>query len=103
MNAFDARLSFDRTLRRLPIVICSTTISPPFSVLSFPERQMTRRMLLIVAAIALVTVGLGARQGGDRLTADVLKGLELRSIGPALTTGRIVDVKIDPKNPSVWY
>jgi photosystem II stability/assembly factor-like uncharacterized protein len=64
---------------------------------------MTRRTLLIVAAIGLVTAGLGARQAADRLTADVLKGLALRSIGPALTTGRIVDVKIDPKNPSVWY
>jgi photosystem II stability/assembly factor-like uncharacterized protein len=60
-------------------------------------------MVLIAAAVGLVTAGLGARQTGGRLTADVLKGLELRSIGPALTTGRIVDVKIDPKNPSVWY
>jgi hypothetical protein len=32
-----------------------------------------------------------------------LKGLEFRSIGPALATGRIQDVQIDPKNPSVWY
>jgi photosystem II stability/assembly factor-like uncharacterized protein len=60
-------------------------------------------MLLIVVAIGLVTAGLVARQAADRLTPDVLKGLELRSIGPALTTGRIVDVAIDPKNPSTWY
>src|SRR5262245_48944385 len=64
---------------------------------------MTRRMVVFLAAIGLVTTGLSARQASDRLTTDVLKGLELRSIGPALTTGRIVDVKIDPKNPSVWY
>ena len=64
---------------------------------------MRRRTLSIVAAIALVSIGLSARQGADRLTADLLKGLELRTIGPALTTGRIVDVKIDPRNPSVWY
>ena len=64
---------------------------------------MRRRTLSIVAAIALVSIGLSARQGTDRLTADLLKGLELRTIGPALTTGRIVDVKIDPRNPSVWY
>ena len=42
---------------------------------------MTRRTLLILIAIGLVTAGLGARQQ-DRLTADVLKGLPLRSIGP---------------------
>ncbi len=62
---------------------------------------MARRFLLIVLAIGLVTSGLGARQG--QVTADLLKGVELRSIGPALTTGRVVDVEIDPKNPSVWY
>ncbi len=64
---------------------------------------MTRRTLLILMAVGLVTAGLGARQGQAPLTSDALKGLELRSIGPALTTGRIVDVEIDPKNPSVWY
>ena len=64
---------------------------------------MTRRVWLILAAMGLVTAGPGAWQAPDRLTADALKGLELRSIGPALTTGRVVDVKIDPKNPSVWY
>ena len=26
-----------------------------------------------------------------------------RSLGPSLTTGRISDVAVDPKNPSVWY
>ena len=26
-----------------------------------------------------------------------------RSVGPSLTTGRISDVAVDPKNPSVWY
>jgi photosystem II stability/assembly factor-like uncharacterized protein len=63
---------------------------------------MTRRTLLILVAIGLVTAGLGARQQ-DRLTADVLKGLPLRSIGPSLVTGRIVDVEIDPRNPNTWY
>ena len=32
-----------------------------------------------------------------------MKGLELRSIGPALATGRIADVAIDSKNPNTWY
>src|SRR5437868_3825431 len=44
-------------------------------------------------------------QGGaaDRLTADALKGLEFRSIGPAISTGRVQDIAIDPKSPSTWY
>src|SRR5262249_50737595 len=35
--------------------------------------------------------------------ADVLKGLEFRSIGPAITTGRVQDIAMDPKNPNTWY
>jgi photosystem II stability/assembly factor-like uncharacterized protein len=54
--------------------------------------------------MCLITVGLGARQAPQSaLTADALKGIAFRSIGPALTTGRIVDIEIDPRNPSVWY
>ena len=33
----------------------------------------------------------------------MLKGIELRSIGPTLATGRIADIEIDPKNPNIWY
>ena len=29
--------------------------------------------------------------------------MQVRNIGPALVTGRVVDIEIDPKNPSVWY
>jgi photosystem II stability/assembly factor-like uncharacterized protein len=44
----------------------------------------------------------GAQQGGG-VTADALKGLEFRSVGPDITTGRVSDVDIDPSNPNVWY
>jgi hypothetical protein len=67
---------------------------------------MTRVFAFIVlASLSVITTMAGARQGtnGAALTAGVLKGLEFRSIGPALATGRIQDVQIDPKNPSVWY
>jgi photosystem II stability/assembly factor-like uncharacterized protein len=63
---------------------------------------MTRTFLVALLAGGLVTVGLGARQAPSP-TADALKGLAFRSIGPMLTTGRIADIEIDPKNPSVWY
>ena len=67
---------------------------------------MNRFFFATAAALGLAAtaiVGAGQGPGTDRLTADVLKGIELRSIGPTLATGRIVDVQIDPKNPSVWY
>jgi len=51
--------------------------------------------------IFLALVLFGAALRGQ--TSDQLKGLEFRSIGPALATGRIQDVQIDPKDPNVWY
>jgi photosystem II stability/assembly factor-like uncharacterized protein len=37
------------------------------------------------------------------ITAEQLKGIQVRSLGPGLVTGRIADIKIDPTNPSTWY
>ena len=36
-------------------------------------------------------------------TADTIKRLTLRGIGPCFTPGRIGDVVVDPKNRNVWY
>jgi photosystem II stability/assembly factor-like uncharacterized protein len=65
-----------------------------------------RRVVGFVAMVCIVTLtaGIGAWQPGDAgLNADALKGLALRGIGPALATGRIQDIAIDPKDPNVWY
>jgi photosystem II stability/assembly factor-like uncharacterized protein len=65
-----------------------------------------KRTLLTAAMVALAAAALmaGAQgTGGPGLTADALKGIEIRSIGPTIQTGRIADIAIDPKNPSVWY
>ncbi|HXO20465.1 MAG TPA: glycosyl hydrolase [Thermoanaerobaculia bacterium] len=35
--------------------------------------------------------------------ADTFSGLELRGIGPALTSGRVVDLAVDPRQKNVWY
>ncbi len=37
------------------------------------------------------------------LTTGLLSGLALRSIGPALTSGRISDIAIDPSDKRTWY
>lgn len=39
----------------------------------------------------------------DTTKADVFSGLKFRSIGPALTSGRISDAVIHPGKPSTWY
>jgi photosystem II stability/assembly factor-like uncharacterized protein len=58
--------------------------------------------LLVFLAAAVVGAGQGPA-GNDRLTADFFKGLELRTLGPSLMTGRVADVEVDPKNPNVYY
>src|SRR5579862_3512620 len=37
------------------------------------------------------------------LTSATISGLKFRSIGPALTSGRVVDIAVDPTNKKVWY
>ena len=63
-----------------------------------------KRSFILGCVVALGVATLGAQQGsGGGVTADTLKGLSFRSIGPFITTGRISDVDIDPKNPNIWY
>jgi len=67
---------------------------------------MKTRFTLGLAAAAFVAAAVvpsGQTPGNDRLNAATFEGLELRSIGPALVTGRIADFEVDPKNSSVYY
>jgi photosystem II stability/assembly factor-like uncharacterized protein len=62
-----------------------------------------KRLLVIAAAATVAVTAAVSGQTEGALDAQTLKGLELRSVGPALATGRVQDVEIDPRNPSVWY
>ena len=53
-----------------------------------------------VVAMAATAFGQG---GADRLTPETFTNLEFRSLGPNLTTGRLSDIAVDPKNSNVWY
>jgi photosystem II stability/assembly factor-like uncharacterized protein len=66
---------------------------------------MKRLMYALLAACVCVTavIASGQGSGADRLSVEVFQGLALRSIGPTLTTGRVSDVEVDPKNSSVYY
>jgi len=68
---------------------------------------MRRVEFALLSSLLLLFVAVGggqpAAQGGDRLTAEVFESFALRSIGPSLTTGRVADFDVDPKNPSVYY
>ena len=58
---------------------------------------------LLLAAGAFTAAALSAQSGAPALTAEAMKPIAFRTLGPSLTTGRISDVVVDPKNPSVWY
>ena len=44
-----------------------------------------------------------SEEDSSRLTAKTFAGLELRSIGPALMSGRIADIAVHPRDQSTWY
>ena len=59
---------------------------------------------------ARTMTGKGGTTGKDEkeepkggFSSDTFKGLELRSIGPALTSGRITDLAVDPRNTKRWF
>src|SRR6266581_2878507 len=37
------------------------------------------------------------------LKSDTYSALSFRSIGPAVTSGRVIDLAVNPKNKSEWY
>jgi photosystem II stability/assembly factor-like uncharacterized protein len=60
-----------------------------------------RALLIVVLCAAAAAINLNGQS--DRMTREIFKDVAFRSIGPGLTTGRVQDVAIDPRNPSVWY
>ncbi|NAS30694.1 glycosyl hydrolase [Flavobacteriaceae bacterium R38] len=39
----------------------------------------------------------------QKINENTFKGLKLRNVGPAFTSGRIADIAIHPENENVWY
>ncbi|MFQ5526627.1 MAG: glycosyl hydrolase [Thermoanaerobaculia bacterium] len=39
----------------------------------------------------------------SKMSSETFSGLEWRSVGPALMSGRIADIAVHPKDQSVWY
>jgi photosystem II stability/assembly factor-like uncharacterized protein len=65
-------------------------------------------MRLTCLAVALLTSAAGAQTADDEkpepgFNEATFKGLQLRGVGPALMSGRIADIAIDPEDQSVWY
>ena len=58
------------------------------------------RLSLIALSFFLINPSLNA-QAKDSDT--IFNGLKFRSLGPALTSGRIADIAIHPEDESIWY
>ncbi len=72
---------------------------------------MRRAVLLltggcIAAALLLASGGQAASNNNDSdywLSSDVLAGITLRGIGPAVASGRVSDLAVDPTDTSRWF
>jgi len=59
---------------------------------------------LIVLFVPVLCANARTEEPEDtKLNAGALSGISLRNIGPALMSGRIADVAIDPVQPHTWY
>ena len=64
-----------------------------------------KRLIFVCVLVLAGTFPLArlSGQSASQLNADMFKDMKFRSLGPSLTTGRVQDVAVDPKNPSIWY
>jgi photosystem II stability/assembly factor-like uncharacterized protein len=70
----------------------------------YAMREMTAFLFAALAFLSPAVASVAAIQEEPyRLTAETFSGLEFRSIGPALMSGRIGDIAIDPTDLRVWY
>jgi photosystem II stability/assembly factor-like uncharacterized protein len=56
-----------------------------------------KRLLLGILLIA------AAARGQVKYDDKLFSGLELRGIGPAFTSGRVIDLAVDPRDTRIWY
>src|SRR5437016_11750499 len=61
--------------------------------------MMRKLTVLLVLSLAVAANAAEPPSYGEK----TFTGLELRPIGPALTSGRIVDLAVDPRDARVWY
>src|SRR5437868_3137319 len=70
---------------------------------------MSKRLTSILAVFLSLAATLHAQPASDSKEQEskygekTFAGLELRELGPALTSGRIIDLAVDPRDVRVWY
>ncbi len=71
-------------------------------------RLLPLALLTLIGGLAVPAPTQAQAEAADEeeaplLSAATFRGLELRNIGPALMSGRIADIAVDPTDQSVWY
>jgi len=61
----------------------------------------TLRLIPVIAFLALSSTALEAQE--NLFNAGTFRGMALREIGPALTSGRIADFAVNPDDPATYY
>jgi photosystem II stability/assembly factor-like uncharacterized protein len=62
------------------------------------------RRLCFVALVCLLALPLSAakKEDSSRFSSSTFSGLSFRALGPALTSGRVADIAVDPRDHSTW-
>jgi len=60
-------------------------------------------MVILLLVILSFQIPAYAETEESKLKAETFKGLKIRSIGPALMSGRIADIAVHPQHQSTWY
>jgi photosystem II stability/assembly factor-like uncharacterized protein len=55
------------------------------------------------ALFIALSLSLTAAAAAPKYDDKIFAGLELRGIGPALVSGRVIDLAVDPRDTRVWY
>src|SRR5580765_2110604 len=69
----------------------------------FPSPMKRFTLAALPAAAVSLTLVIAQQVSAPRITADTVRGLELRNIIGTFSSGRIQDVAVDPHNRSIWY
>ena len=64
---------------------------------------MTRRTAFILLSLAIAVAITAAAAETPKYGEKTFAGLALRPIGPALTSGRLIDLAVDPHDGRIWY
>ncbi|MCB0478212.1 MAG: glycosyl hydrolase [Crocinitomicaceae bacterium] len=70
---------------------------------------MKKRLFIFLCIASLATTSFGQKKKGTEteeksaINSSLVSGLKWRSVGPALTAGRIADIAVNPNNPAEYY